>query len=36
MARLAPKLEALPVPDVSAKAAEKAFRRASAAAGYWE
>ncbi|HMG46500.1 MAG TPA: CHAD domain-containing protein [Allosphingosinicella sp.] len=36
MARLAPKLAAAPVPDVSARAAEKAFRRASAAAGYWE
>ena len=36
MARLAPELAAMPpAPDVSAKAAEKAFRRASAAAGYW-
>lgn len=38
VARLAPKLQAslAPAPAVSAKAAEKAFRRALAAAGYWE
>lgn len=37
-ARLAPRLEATlpPPPAVSAKAAERAFRRASAAAGYWD
>jgi CHAD domain-containing protein len=33
--RLAPDDEVLAAPSVSAKAAEKAFRRASAAAGYW-
>jgi CHAD domain-containing protein len=35
VARLAPDHDVAPVPEVSAKAAEKAFRRASAAAGYW-
>ena len=36
--RLAPRLEASvpPAPAMSAKAAERAFRRASAAAGYWD
>ena len=34
-ARLAPASELPPVPDLPAKAAAKAFQRASAAAGYW-
>jgi CHAD domain-containing protein len=34
-ARLAPAAALPPLPEISVKAAEKAFRRASAAAGYW-
>jgi triphosphatase len=34
-ARLAPGEALPPVPDLPTKATEKAFRRASAAAGYW-
>ena len=34
-ARLAPAITLPPMPEMSAKAAEKAYRRACAAAGYW-
>jgi CHAD domain-containing protein len=35
IARLAPDESVAPVPEISQKATEKAFRRASAAAGFW-